>query len=171
VRAGRKCLDNVNIANPLAMADHLPDLQPETPEPDDNVQTPRKADVRSYSEKTDSIVLEMRGCIDHLRDAMAALGRTMEKNADRIETLARTSAEVKDVMRQLTPKLDDLAGFVKHRAPTLADKSDIAAMKTDLAAIRSEIVLRPTRKQAWVDLAMILGLVGAAITIGARLGH
>ncbi len=59
----RKCLDNVNIENPLAMADHLPDLEPGTPEPDDNVQTPRKADVRPYDQNTDSIVFEMRGLL------------------------------------------------------------------------------------------------------------
>jgi hypothetical protein len=52
--------------------------------------------------------------------------------------LQGTVHEIREVLRSLEPKIDDLAGFVKYRAPHLADKAD-------LIRLEAEIQKRPTR--------------------------
>lgn len=92
----------------------------------------------------------------------------MERGFSRIDKIERTGGEIKEVLRALTPKLEDLSGFTKHRAPMLADKADMIGLRSDL---RVEIEKRPTRRQMVLDIAMIVGAIGTLLTIGSHLAH
>jgi hypothetical protein len=136
-----------------------------TTDPAEVVQVPPKGLVRSYDEmNTGSMVFELQGTVGELKEAVADLRRTMNRVLDKIQVADRSSQEVKDTLRILAPKIDDVAGFVKHRGPSLADKQDISAL-------RSEIDRRPTRRQAIVDIAWIVGLIATSVTFGSRLTH
>ena len=76
--------------------------------------------------------------------------------------------EMREILRLLNPKLADLAGFAKHRAPFLADKNDLSNLKS---ALDTEIAKRPTRRQSITDVALIVGLIAGLLAIGAHLAH
>lgn len=142
--------------------------------------TPKKGDVRSYDEmNTGTMMFELQGTVGEIKQAISDLSRTVERGLTRIENVERVSGEIKDALRLLVPKLEDLAGFTRHRAPTLADKADLANLKTEamqgIANLRSdfkaEIERRPTRRQAVFDIAWVVGLIAAAVTLGARAVH
>ncbi len=82
--------------------------------------------------------------------------------------MKRSVSDIKDVLRSLAPKVDDLAGFAKHRVPYLADKADLEVVQSRLLL---EIQKRPTRRQAVFDIAWIVGLITAANTFGAKFGR
>jgi len=101
--------------------------EPRTPSETEIAQTTPKGVVRSYDEmNTGQMVFELQGTVGELKESIAALTRTVEKGFSRIDGVERTGTEIKEALRLLVPKLEDLAGFTKHRAPTLADKADLA---------------------------------------------
>ena len=85
--------------------------------------------------------------------------------AAKVDAQGQSAAEVKELLRQLAPKIEDVAGFVKHRVPVLADKADLEKME---AGLRTEIEKRPTRRQAFLDMVLIFTSVTGAITFGSR---
>lgn len=82
--------------------------------------------------------------------------------------LQKTVGEIQETLRSLAPKIDDVAGFIKHRAPDLASKVDMIQVKTDLEAA---ISLRPTRRQSIFDIVWVVSLITGAVTFGSKLAH
>lgn len=104
----------------------------------------------------------------------------------RLTAIEQSTVEIRQLLRDLAPKIEGLAGFAKFGVPSLATKADltstesrlrseIQATKTDLvgteARLREEIQKRPTRRQSITDVALIVGLIGGVLTIGSRLAH
>jgi len=117
---------------------------------------------RSYDELSqDDAMVEVRGLLGELRTAFKDV-------TAKVEAQERTSLEIKELLRLLVPKLEDVAGFAKHRAPILADKADLTKIAAEL---RVEIDKRPTRRQAILDMAWVFGLIVAAVTFGSRFAH
>jgi len=114
------------------------------------------------------MVFELQGTVGELKEAVAALTRTVEKGFGRVENLERSTEELKESLRHLVPKLENLVGFTTHRAPHLADKTDLANLKAEL---KLDIEKRPTRRQSVTDVALIVGLITAAVTFGSRVAH
>lgn len=83
----------------------------------------------------------------------------------RLEAQERSASETKDILRQLLPKIEDVAAFAKHRAPFLADKADLEKMAAEL---RAKIEKRPTRRQAIFDVVWVFGLITGAVTFGGK---
>src|ERR1019366_68391 len=137
-----------------------PSQTPETSEP---------VKVLSFDEmNTGQMVFELQGSVGEIRAAIAALTSKVDQGFNRIERTERTSGEIKEALHALAPKMDDLVGFTKHRAPYLASQADIAKLQSDLQA---DIKLRPTRRQAVLDIAWVVGIITAAVTLGARFAH
>jgi hypothetical protein len=121
--------------------------------------------VRSFDEmNTGAMVFELQGTVGELKQAIVSLQMTLEGLGRRIDGTERTSSDIKTVLTNLVPKIEDLAGFVKHGAPSLATKDDVADLQT-------EIEKRPTRRQAILDIAWVVGLIAAAVTLGSRVAH
>jgi hypothetical protein len=128
-----------------------------------------KGATRSYDEmNTGQMVFELQGTVHELKEAIASLSRNVEIGFSRIDRIEKASSDIRESLRLLVPKIDDFVGFAKHRAPSLADKADLVTLKADL---KLEIEKRPTRRQMVTDIALIVGLVTAAVTFGARTGH
>ena len=160
-----------NFIGIAVVADNVSDQgaqEPRAPSSAEIAQTTPKG-ARSYDEmNTGTMVFELQGTVGELKEAVAALTRTVERGFARVEATERTTGEIKDALRQLVPKLEDLTGFTKHRLPTLADKADLANLRADL---RLDIEKRPTRRQMITDVALIVGLIAAAVTLGAKAVH
>jgi hypothetical protein len=88
-------------------------------------------------------------------------------------------AEIKATLNRLAPLIDDMHGFLRGMLPHLATKADLAELRTEMkieiaelrTGFRVEIARRPTRRQAVFDIFAIVGLIGAILTIAARLAH
>ncbi|MCE9650247.1 MAG: hypothetical protein K8R18_11560 [Parvibaculum sp.] len=123
--------------------------------------TPRG--LRSFDEmNTGQMVFELQGTVGEIKEAVAALSRSLETSEKRLEIAERTSADIKEILKALIPKIDDIVGFTKHAAPNFATKADIEKLD-------SAINKRPTRWQAVVDFALIAGLAGALLTLGSHI--
>ncbi len=117
---------------------------------------------RSYDETLpEEAMAEVRNLLSELRMALGAV-------AAKVDVQGQSAVETKELLRQLAPKIEDVAGFVKHRVPVLADKADLERMA---AGLRDEIAKRPTRRQAILDMVWIFTLITAAITFGSRSTH
>ena len=117
---------------------------------------------RSYDEPLPTEAMtEVRSLLSELRKALKEV-------AAKVDAQERSAAETKELLRQLAPKIEDIAGFVKHRVPVLADKADLEKMASGL---RDEIAKRPTRRQAILDMVWIFTLITGAITFGSRSTH
>jgi hypothetical protein len=148
---------------------------PDEPETGDTPLTPGQTPettppkMRSFDDmNTGVMVFELQGTVGEIKAAIVALTSKIDQGFSRIESLERSSGELKESLRGLTPKIDDLVGFARHRAPELATKADLASLRSDL---RADINLRPTRRQAVLDIAWVVGIIIAAVTFGARLTH
>jgi len=150
---------------------------PETGHPDNAVaptpealaQAPPKGPVRSYDEmNTGQMVFELQGSVHELKALITTLSQTVGQVVSRTDSLEKTGSEIKEILRSLAPRLEELAGFTKHRAPYLADKTDLANLS---AGLKAEIEKRPTRRQSVTDVILIAGLVGTLLTIGSRIAH
>lgn len=134
--------------------------------PEQFPQTTPKGHLRSYDEmNTSQMVFELQGTVGELRSSMAQVINLLTANTARVEAAEKSSGEIKGMLHLLTPKLEDLAGFAKHRAPFLADKTDLATLK---AGLETEIGKRPTRRQSVTDVALIVGLIAGLLAIGAH---
>jgi hypothetical protein len=132
-------------------------------------QAPPKGVVRSFDEmNTGQMVFELQKTVGEVGASIAALTRTVEIGFSRIEKIEHSTGEIKDSLRLLIPKIEDLVGFIKHRAPGLADKTSLVKMQAELKA---EIILRPTRRQAILDIAWVVALITAAATFGSKFAH
>ena len=119
--------------------------------------TPRAP--RSYDEPSpEEAMAEVRGLLSELRKAVGEV-------AAKVDAQGQSAAETKELLRQLAPKIEDVAGFVKHRVPVLVDKADLERMA---AGLRAEIEKRPTRRQAILDMVWVFTLITGAITFGSR---
>jgi hypothetical protein len=117
---------------------------------------------------TGQMVFELQGSMGEIKEAIASLSRAVEKGNARIEAVERSQGETREALRLLLPKLDDVAGFVRHRAPGLVDKADLPALRSDLM---SQIERRPARRQAAFDIAWVVGLIATAVSLGSRFTH
>lgn len=121
--------------------------------------------VRSFDEmNTGTMVFELQGTVGELKQAIVSLQMAIEGLGRRIDGSERTASDIKAALTGLVPKIEDLSGFVKHGAPNLATKDEISDLQT-------EIEKRPTRRQAILDIAWVVGLIAAAVTLGARIAH
>lgn len=100
-----------------------------------------------------------------VRNLLGEMRKAFGEVTARLEAQERSSAEVKEMLRRLDPQIQDVAGFVKHRVPVLADKADLERMA---GGLRAEIEKRPTRRQAVLDMVFVFSLVTAAITFGSK---
>lgn len=136
--------------------------------------TPPKAPMLDHS-FTLQVVMELQGSVGELKQAVGSIEGQLAKGADRTESIGRATAEIKDQLAKLAPKIDDLAGFVRHGVPNLCSKTDLTALKTDMTTLKADMVLqiekRPTRRQAIADIILIVGAIAGAITLGTRLVH
>jgi hypothetical protein len=104
----------------------------------------------------------------------------------RVGRLESDLAEVKAVLNRLAPRIDEMYGFLTATLPGLATKaewsdlraelkSEMAELKSELksgmAELRMEMIQRPTRRQSVFDIFAIVALIGAILTIAARLAH
>jgi hypothetical protein len=135
------------------------------PTPEVLAQATPKGPVRSYDEmNTGQMVFELQGTVGELKESIASLTRTVQAGFSRAEGVERVVTDIKTVLGQLVPKIDDVAGFVKHGAPNLATKHD-------LEDVRSDLKLRPTRRQAIFDVGWVVALITGAVTLGSHLAH
>lgn len=119
--------------------------------------TPRAP--RSYNEPLpEEGMSEVRSQLGELRKALGEV-------AAKVDSQGQSASESKELLRQLAPKIEDIAGFVKHRVPTLADKADL---EKAVGGLQDEIAKRPTRRQAILDMVWIFTLITGAITFGSR---
>ena len=88
--------------------------------------------------------------------------------ANMVFELQKTAGEIQEALGLLAPKIDDVAGFIRHRAPDLASKSDVIQMKAEL---QTAIDLRPTRRQAIFDMAWVVELIIPAVSFGGKFAH
>nr|WP_294507687.1 hypothetical protein [uncultured Rhodopila sp.] len=130
-----------------------------------------KSSVASLSRRVDEGFARVEDRFARVDESIARVEERLAR-ADgvlpRLEAVERTTAEIKDILRALTPKVDDLVGFARHRAPDLADKAALVKIEAEL---RAEIQARPTRRQAIFDIGWVVGLIAAAVTLGTRLAH
>jgi hypothetical protein len=137
--------------------------------PSQTPETSAPIKVRSFDEmNTGQMVFELQGTIGEIKAAVLALTHTVDHGFNRIEGIERTTSEIKEALRGLTPKIDDLVGFTRHRAPDLASKADLVTLRSDL---QTDINLRPTRRQAILDIAWVVGLITLAVTLGSKFAH
>jgi hypothetical protein len=116
----------------------------EPPPPEAMVQVPPRGPTRSFNEMNKGqTVFGIQGTVGELKEAIAALSRTVESGFARLDALERSAGKLKDTLRSMVPKLDDCAGFYKHRVSALPDKSDLLKIQAEL---KSEIEKRPTRR-------------------------
>ncbi len=95
--------------------------------------TPKRP--RSYAELShDEAMAEIRGLLAKLRSAFREV-------ATKVDAQERSASETRETLRQLAPRIKDIASFIKHRAPALADKADLVGLTAEL---RAEIEKRPT---------------------------
>lgn len=136
--------------------------------------------TRSYDEmNTGPMVFELQGTVHEIKQSLASLTALVERGFGRSEGLERSSAEIKEILRALPPKLDDLAGFTRHQAPQLADQTDIKELEGNLRAeivrvethLKTEIDKRPTRYQSFRETAIVVVLVGVFLTNVSYLAH
>ena len=121
--------------------------------------------VRTFDEmNTGLMVFELQGTVGELKNAVSVLDGRLDKTDDRLEAIERLTADIKDQLSKLTPKIDDIAGFIKHGVPNLATKADNAALKL-------EIDKRPTRRQTILDIAWVVGLIATVLAIGSKMAH
>ena len=121
--------------------------------------------VRSFDEmNTGQMVFELQGTVGELREAVSNLSKELGSNQKRLEAAETTASDIKDILKTLIPKIDDIVGFTKHAAPNFANKADIATLN-------AEIQKRPTRWQSIVNFGVIVGLILALLTIGSKLAH
>jgi hypothetical protein len=92
---------------------------------------------------------------------MEARVAKLESDVDHIKS---DISEIKAILTRLAPATDRIDAFLQATLPTLATK-------LELADLRLEIEKRPTRRQTMADVALIVGTIGALITIGTRLAH
>ena len=98
---------------------------------------------RSYSEPSqEQLIAEVRSLLSDLKQEAARLTAKVDRVELKSDNNEKTLVELKNLLAQLTPKLDDAAAFAKHRAPSLVDKADLTEATTKL---RLEIDQRPTR--------------------------
>jgi hypothetical protein len=135
---------------------------------------------RSYNEmNTSSMVFELQGTVHEIKQSIASLAALVERGFGRTEGLEASSTEIKEVLRALPPKLEDLAGFTRHQAPQLADHTDIKELEGNLKAeivrvethLKTEIDKRPTRYQSFRETAIVVVLVGVFLTIVSYIAH
>jgi DNA-directed RNA polymerase specialized sigma24 family protein len=132
------------------------------PEPPGVFALATPKDPRSYDEPTqEEAMIEVRRLLSDLK---VAFGDVTTK----LDAQERTSVEIKDMLNRLVPKLDDVAGFIKYRAPTLTDKADLTKV---VGALEEAIAKRPTRRQMVLDMAWVFGMIAAAVTLGGRIAH
>lgn len=138
------------------------DNGPTKPEPPSVFALTTPKSPRSYDEPSqEEAMIEVRRLFNELKTAF-------QNVTAKVEGQERTLSEIKDSLHKLAPRLEDVAGFVKHRAPTLADKADLTKV---VAELRAEIEKRPTRRQAILDMVWVFSLIVAAITFGSRIAH
>lgn len=158
-----------NRQNSLTMSDHGPSVDARPPSATEIVQTTPKGGTRSYDEmNTGQMVFELQGTVGELKESIASLTRIVEKGFSRVDGIEHSVTDIKDTLRALLPKLEDLVGFTKYRVPALAEKSDLVKAQAELKA---EIDKRPTRRQMALDVVMVVGAIGTVLTIGSRLAH
>jgi len=157
-------VDSIQLGPLMADGPKSEITQPAAAPPESVAQvTPKFA--RSYDEmNTGQMVFELQGTVGELKEAIHALTKTVEASNRRLENTERTTSDIKEALKALTPKLDDLVGFSKHAAPNFATKSDIATLS-------HEISQRPTRWQSLGHVALLVGLVAGILTIGVRFAH
>jgi hypothetical protein len=132
---------------------------------DETAVSGRVEPFRSFREvNTGMMVFELQGAVGQLRHAVSSIEARLAKSEARGEGIERATGQIRDLLEKLAPRIEDISGFIKHGAPNLANK-------TDVAALRSEIEKRPTRRQAVLDLAWIVGIIISAVTFGARALH
>lgn len=142
------------------------EARPTAPQPPESFpQTPPKT-TRSFDEmNTGTMIFEMQGTLGEVKQAVLALTSLVQQGGTRIDAVERSTSEIKVVLGQIAPKIDDVAGFIKHRGPSLVDKAELIGIKGQLS---SEIEKRPTRRVAIFDIAWVVGLIGSAMALGAR---
>ena len=113
----------------------------------------------------EQLIAEVRSLLSDLKQEAARLTAKVDRVELKSDNNEKTLVELKNLLAQLTPKLDDAAAFAKHRAPSLVDKADLTEATTKL---RLEIDKRPTRRQAIFDLAWVFGLIAGAVAFGSR---
>ncbi|ESY51702.1 MULTISPECIES: hypothetical protein [unclassified Mesorhizobium] len=138
--------------------------EPKTSTPESMVQT-APASTRSYDEmNTHQMIFEMQGTLGEIREAIRSLEKGAQRAISRVEDNEKATAELKSQITALTPKVEDVLAFIRHGMPSLVNKADLAALKIDIEK-------RPTRRQAILDIAWVVGLVSTILAIGARLAH
>jgi len=155
-------------------------LKPRPPSEAEVAPTLTKGITRSYDEmNTGPMVFELQGTVHEIKQSIASLTALVERGFGRIESLETSSAEIKEILRALPLKLDDLVGFTRHQAPQLADQTDIMELGGNLKAeivrveahLKTEIDKRPTRYQSFRETAIVVVLVGVILTIVSYLAH
>jgi len=104
----------------------------------------------------------------------------------RVARLETDVAEIKATLNRLAPRIDEMYSFLTAKLPELATRAEVADLRTELkseiaglraevkseiAELRIDILQRPTRRQTVLDIFAIVGLIGAVLTIAARLAH
>ena len=114
------------------------------------------------------MIFELQGSFGEVKEGLRTTRLELIEQSKRLDTLSKIDADLKNTVSQLAPKIEDIAGFLKHRAPHLVDKQDLVVLKS---ALESDSEKRPTRRQSVIDVALLVGLIGGLLTIGSRLAR
>jgi hypothetical protein len=120
------------------------------------------ADVRSTLNRLAPVIDEMRGFLSaklpELVTKTELVGLRSDTKAEFADLRGETKAQFGDIRREMA----DLRGETK------AQFGDI---RREMAELRLDIVQRPTRRQAILDIFAIVGLIGSVLTIASHFAH
>jgi chromosome segregation ATPase len=132
-------------------------------------------------------VARLESDVAHMRGDVAEVKATLARLAPRIDemlgilsatlpTLATKAAPAEqrsELKAELAEQRSELkAELAEQRSELNAELAQQkSALKAGIAELRLQIMQRPTRRQAVFDIFAIVGLIGAVLTIAARLAY
>ena len=95
----------------------------------------------------------------------------------RLGRLESDVSDIRTVLNRLTPRIDEMYGFLTVRLPQSATNAELTGLR---AETRTQIVdlagetkteFADVRRQSIFDIFAIVGLTGVILTIAARFAH
>lgn len=128
-------------------------------------------------------VARLESDVAHMRGDVAEIKSTLSRLAPRIDEmhgfLTAKLPELATKAELVESRGDTKAEFASLRAQTKAEFADLQAetkgefadVRRGMAELRIEIMQRPTRRQSIFDIFVVVGLIGAVLTIASRFAH
>jgi hypothetical protein len=106
--------------------------------------------------------------IDEMRGFLSAKLPELVTKTELVGLRSDTKAEFADLRGETKAQFDIRREMADLRGETKAQFGDI---RREMAELRLDIVQRPTRRQAILDIFAIVGLIGSVLTIASHFAH